>query len=127
MRQTDLDKYFNTFRMTPELLDSLLEKVRPAIEKKDTVMRPAIPAKVRLMVTLRYLTSGANFKVLEDIFRIHRTSITMIVPEVCEALWSALAKDHVSCPKTPEEWLEKAKRFDEQWNYPRGLGNYYIL
>jgi len=62
VQESDLEKFSNTFRMSPDSLNELLEKVRPMIEKKDTFMRKAIPAKVRLMITLRFLTSGANFR-----------------------------------------------------------------
>jgi hypothetical protein len=44
-------------------------------------MRLAIPAKVRLMVTLTYLTSGANFHVMEDLYRISHSTISKIIPE----------------------------------------------
>jgi hypothetical protein len=107
--------------MTPEVFDVLLERVRPAIEKQDTVMRQAIPAKIRLMLTLTYLTSGANFRVIEDLYRISHSTISKIVPEVCGAIWNSLSADYIKCPTTPEEWKEKAKGFAETWDYPRGL------
>ena len=87
--------------MTPATLDELLQKIRPFIEKQDTMMRQAVPAKVRLMITLRYLTSGANYRVLEDIFRVDSTTIGKIIPEVCNAIWDCLAHEHVKCPTTP--------------------------
>jgi hypothetical protein len=107
--------------MSPEVFDILLEKIRPAIEKQDTIMRQAIPAKVRLMVTLTYLTSGANFHVIEDLYRISNSTISKIIPEVCTAIWDSLSADYIKCPKSPEEWAEKAKGFKEKWDYPRGL------
>ncbi len=122
VQNTDLEKFVNTFRMTPDTLEQLLEKIRPQIEKQDTMMRAAVPAKVRLMITLRYLTSGANYRVLEDIFRVDFTTISKIIPDVCNALWTGLAKEYVICPSSPKEWEEKAKRFAEVWQYPRGIG-----
>ncbi len=74
------------------------------------------------MVTLRYLTSGSNFQVLEDIFRISNSTISLIIPEVCNALWNSLHIDHIKCPATAQGWLEKAKRFEDRWNYPQVLG-----
>lgn len=121
VEDTDTEKFGSVFRMSPEVFDVLLERVRPAIEKQDTVMRQAIPAKIRLMVTLTYLTSGANFHVMEDLYRIAHSTISKIVPEVCKAIWNSLSVDYVKCPTTPEEWMEKAKGFAELWDYPRGL------
>jgi len=62
VQKSDLEKNFNTFRMSPASLNFLLGKICASIEKKNTLMRKAIPAKVRLMVTLRFLTSGASFR-----------------------------------------------------------------
>jgi len=122
VQESDAEKFSNTFRMSSDSLANLLERIRPLIEKKDTMMRKAIPAKIRLMVTLRYLTSGASFRVLEDIFRIDYTTISKIVPEVCNTLWTALSDEYIKCPTTPEEWMERALRFNEQWHYPQALG-----
>lgn len=122
IQDSDLEKFSNTFRMTPEMLQDLLHVLGPRIAKQDTMFRKSIGPEKRLMVTIRYLTSGANFHVLEDIFRIHHSTISKIVPEVCNAIWDCLAAKYVKCPTTAEEWRKKAKRFDELWNYPRGLG-----
>ena len=70
----------------------------------------------------RYLTSGGNFRTLEDIFRISHVTISLIVPEVCQALWDSLHEEFIHCPRSPREWLQKADRFNERWQYPRGIG-----
>ena len=43
----------------------LLNLVTPLIERKDTVMRPAITAHERLTTTLRYLATGRKFEDLK--------------------------------------------------------------
>jgi hypothetical protein len=43
------------------------------------------------MVALRYLASGGNFCVVENIFWIHHTTIGKIIPEVCGPIWTALS------------------------------------
>ncbi len=122
VEESDISKFQNVFRLPPDVFNDLLQLVGPIIEKEDTTMRQAIPAKLRLMVGLRYLTSGSNFGTLEDIFRISKVTISLIVPEVCQALWDALHEDYIKCPRTPNEWMEKAARFQGRWQYPRGLG-----
>ena len=52
---------------------------------QDTRLRTSISAERRLMVTLRYLASGADFKVLADVFRIAPNTIAKIVPEVTQS------------------------------------------
>jgi hypothetical protein len=62
-------KFQTTFRMSKEVFYLLLSKVEHLITKKDTPKRLAIPAKMRLQLTLKYLASGLNYKSLEEIFR----------------------------------------------------------
>ncbi len=52
---------------------------------------------------------------------ISKASISLIIPEVCDKIWSVLGPKYIQCPTTPEAWLEKVKRFSERWNYPRAL------
>lgn len=72
----------------------LLQMIEPEIKKKDTLWRKAIPAKVRLAVTLRFLATGDSFRSLYFLFKISSQVISLIVPEVCEALCKAL-KEYV--------------------------------
>jgi hypothetical protein len=85
-------------------------------------MRTTISARKWLMITLRYLTSGGNFHLLEEVFRISVASISLIVPEVCTAIWDCLGPDVIKCPRTAEEWKEKAAAFNDKWDYPRAVG-----
>jgi hypothetical protein len=122
MEMGDHEEFRNKFRMSVDVFHVLLEKVRPLIEKKDTIMRPSVTAKVRLMITLRYLVTGSNFRALEDSFRVSYSTISRIVPEVCDAIWSVLSPEYMKCPSSPGEWKKKADTFGERWNYNRALG-----
>ncbi|KAL4122763.1 hypothetical protein QTP88_015038 [Uroleucon formosanum] len=48
LRDTEPEDYKNFLRMDQEGFETLLELVRPKIEKQDTIMRKAIPAKAAL-------------------------------------------------------------------------------
>ncbi|CAI6371180.1 unnamed protein product [Macrosiphum euphorbiae] len=48
LRDTEPEDYKNFLRMDQEGFETLLELVRPKIEKQDTIMRKAIPASQRL-------------------------------------------------------------------------------
>jgi hypothetical protein len=73
-------------RMTPENFDYLLEKVYPHIVKMDTPCRPALPPKVKLEVTLRYLATGDSFKSLEFLFRMPKSTISKLIPVTLKAI-----------------------------------------
>jgi hypothetical protein len=76
----------------------LLQKIGPRIQRKDKKYFEAIPASIRLAVTLRYLASGDSFTSLMYTFKISKQLIAMTVPEVCEPLITAL-KEYVMVRK----------------------------
>ena len=89
--------------------------------KADTQMRDAISPRVRLQVTLRFLSGPASFPVLEDIFRIPKPTLSKMIPEVCDALWQELNQECIVLPQDRTEWLTKAREFEEKWQYPFAL------
>ena len=96
-------------------------RISPAIQKQDTEMRDAITPRLRLQVTLRYLSGPASFRVLEDIFRIPKSTLSKLIPEVCEALWNELNQECIVLPQNSSEWRKKAKEFHDKWQYPYAL------
>lgn len=88
------DEFENLTRLTYRDFEYLLSKVSPIISKKDTHWRLAIPAKLRLAITLRYLATGDSFKSLHFLFKVSSEIISKIVPEVCMALNDVL-KDQI--------------------------------
>lgn len=79
--------FFQNFtRMSSTDFEELLSMVGPIIRKTNTNMREAIPEKVRLAVCLRYLASGDSYRSLMYTFKISDSTISLIIPEVCNAL-----------------------------------------
>ncbi|XP_059094126.1 uncharacterized protein LOC131889133 [Tigriopus californicus] len=120
--EEDPVKFKESFRMNQDMFEFILSRIKDKISKQTTSMRTPIPARLRLQVTLRFLAAGCSFKVLEEAFRISYSAISMIVPEVCDAIWSELSAEQIKCPQSEEEWLTKAKAFETKWDYPFGLG-----
>ncbi|KAF9406033.1 hypothetical protein HW555_013451 [Spodoptera exigua] len=81
-------------RMSKADFEYLLNKVSPLIAKQDTQLRKAVPAKIRLAITLRYLASGDDFESLHFLFKVSPQLISQIIPEVCRALNKVL-KDKI--------------------------------
>jgi len=76
--------------MSSEDFETLINMVGPKIHKKDTCFRKAIPVKERLAVTLRFLATGDSYTSLQYLFGISKQIISLIIPEVCEALIEGL-------------------------------------
>lgn len=85
----------NVVRMSADQFDQLLELVEPHISKSDTKMRNRISASDRLVLTLRYLATGENFRSLQYLFRISHSTISLIIPEVLDAIYKVLVIDFV--------------------------------
>ncbi|XP_063836770.1 uncharacterized protein LOC135085916 [Ostrinia nubilalis] len=110
-------EFDNFVRMSSSDFEYILQKISPIIAKKDTYWREAIPPKIRLALTLRFLATGDSYRSLHYNFKISSTLISRIIPEVCLALNQVL-KDMIKIPTSPEEWLTKTEGF----SFPHCLG-----
>lgn len=63
-------EFDNFCHMSSSDFESLLQRVSPLISKNDTQFREAIPPKVRLAITLRFLASGDSYKSLHYFFKV---------------------------------------------------------
>jgi hypothetical protein len=85
-------EFENFTRMSHTDFQYLLDKVSPLIAKKDTQLRAAIPPKLRLAITLRFLATGDSYKSLHYLFKVSSEIISRIVPVVCKALIQVLSE-----------------------------------
>lgn len=72
----------------------LLDKIAPAIQRSDTFMRCALPAKMKLEIVLYMLANGTSLRVLTHMFRVSKASISTMISDVCDAIYEAL-KDYI--------------------------------
>ncbi|KAJ8879283.1 hypothetical protein PR048_019890 [Dryococelus australis] len=93
-----LKDFQNFARMTKSDFEELLHLVVPKITKGNTNYRLAIPPSIRLAVGLRFIATGDSYTSLMYLFKISKQSVSVIVPEVCEALIEAL---HKYCKVSP--------------------------
>ncbi|KAK4884851.1 hypothetical protein RN001_001122 [Aquatica leii] len=77
------------------------------------MMKQALPAKVKLEITLRYLATGDSLASLQYLFRVPKCTISHFLPVVLNAIYMALKKS---------EWVSIAKGFHTHWNYPNCVG-----
>lgn len=151
LRSEEPALYHNFLRLTFEQFDQLLSLVAPLISKEDTVMRKSISPADRLVLTLRFLATGDSFSTLQYTFRIPQTTISRIIPEVLDAIYTVLVGEYlkvqfihlvhyfVACsvfseyysllfiamfqtPATPEAWLDVSRQYNQVWNFPNCIG-----
>nr|CAH7735737.1 unnamed protein product [Callosobruchus chinensis] len=83
----------------------------------ETNFQRAISVPERLMLTLRYLATGIQFRQLQYSFRISKSAVAAIVIEVCKAIWETLVKKHMPQPTT-DDFKNIAADFWTRWQFP---------
>lgn len=78
-------EYKSVMRLTPTQMEILFNLIAQKIKREDTHMRAAIPTRVKLGITLVFLSSGISYRSLSIFFRVSTGSIIKIIPEVCVA------------------------------------------
>lgn len=114
------DQFRNFTRMAKADFEHLLSMVEPKIARKDTPFRKAISARVRLALTLRFLATGDSYSSLQYLFRVSKSLISWIIPEVCHAIIQVLG-----------DYIKVSCRFDffifyfkiEMWEYKSKIRN----
>ena len=122
LNREDINGYKNFLRVPPELFLELCERVGPHIEKRDTFWRKSIPVGLRIAVTLRFLATSNSYKSLQYAFRVAHNTISLIIPETCQAICEVFAREVMKTPSTPEEWREVADEFANRWNFHNACG-----
>ncbi|KAJ8939523.1 hypothetical protein NQ314_011090 [Rhamnusium bicolor] len=86
----DLSEYKNCMRMSKQQFEILLKQISPKVTKSDTIMRAAIPARIKLKITLSYLATGNSYRTLQRLFRVSRPAISKFIPEVYDAIYETV-------------------------------------
>ncbi|KAL1488721.1 hypothetical protein ABEB36_014520 [Hypothenemus hampei] len=119
----DPTSYRNFLRMSHHQFDYILNLISDIIKKNDTNMREAISSRDRLEVAIRFLATGESFRSLMYSTRIHESTISKIVMEVCLAIVQIMQRLYLKTPNTKEEWKKISVEFDEMWQFPNCLGS----
>nr|CAH7745552.1 unnamed protein product [Callosobruchus chinensis] len=122
LRTEDPKEYKLALRMTPKNFDDLLMLLSGSIQRQDTFMGDALPAKVKLEITLTFLASGMSFRNLSHFYRVSIPSISNLIPEVCWAIHESLKTQIKQIPDGEDEWKIIENGFNTRWNFPSCYG-----
>ncbi|XP_054091535.1 uncharacterized protein LOC128923103 [Zeugodacus cucurbitae] len=123
---SDLRKYPAKFkeytRMSIETFDYILEKIGDKLKKKwsNFIKVPICPCE-RLIVTLRFLATGASFASLAFSFRLGKSTVGAIVKETTQVLWDNMFTIHMPQPNE-QCFQEIAEQYWKLWNFPNCIG-----
>ena len=86
----DPSEYRLALRLTADNFDELLSLIESSIQRQDTIMREALPAKIKLEITLTYLATGMSYRSISHFYRVSKSSISQLIPQVCRAIYTGL-------------------------------------
>lgn len=68
------------------------------------------------------MAHGEDVGVLAQFFRIGRSTLYQMIPEVCGVIYESMRGKFFTMPQDEREWLLVAEDFQNLWNFPNCLG-----
>ncbi len=112
----------NFTRLTPEMFRDVVERLTPRLQKKDIWYRDSQEVGLKVAITLRHMAKGDCYKSTMYLFYVPHNTISLIVRDVCQAIWDEYGDEVVTNPTTAEGWKEVAAGYSSRWNFHHVLG-----
>ena len=78
--------WLENFCMSESTFKYICDELKPAMERKDTTMRRAIPVKQRVGIALWRLSTNSDYQTIAHLFGVSRSTVCVIVHDVCNAI-----------------------------------------
>ena len=92
---TDIPRFTNYMRMTPEFVEMIKTRLEPHLARQATNYRAPISVGEKLALTIRYLATGESYTSLSCQFRVGRSTISKFLPEVCRAIQHEFTREYL--------------------------------
>ena len=94
--------------MGQNLFTEIVERVTSRLKMKTIFWRKPLDVGIRVAITLRFLATGATYKDMSYNWRVAQNTISIFVPETCEAIIAEFSIEVMTMPATPEDWKAAA-------------------
>lgn len=108
------EEFRRAFRMSRATFNMICDELDPIINKKDTMLRAAIPVRQRVAVCIWRLATGEPLRLVSKRFGLGISTCHKLVLEVCSAIKTVLMPKFLQWPD--EEKLEKIKEEFESFS-----------
>ncbi|XP_033935158.2 uncharacterized protein [Pseudochaenichthys georgianus] len=113
--------WVENFRMSEETCVYLCDKLRPAMERRDTTFRVCIPLKKRVAIALWKLATGSEYRSIGHLFGVSNTTVCRCVQDFCAAA-EALLVPELICSPDGQKFAEMAADTQNRWGLPQCVG-----
>ncbi|XP_046970597.1 uncharacterized protein LOC124537751 [Vanessa cardui] len=114
-------EFLNYFRMSRECFYELYHFVKNGIQRQETKFKNTISAEERLVITIRYLSTGCTMTDLHHSYQHGVSTISGVIKDTCQEIYKVL-KDICIPDLKKEDWLQIAQGFETKANFPNCLG-----
>lgn len=114
-------EWLETFRMSKITFKRLCEKLKYDLTPKCSHVRKPISLEKRVAMSLYKLASGAEYRIVSELFGVARSTVCRFVRMFCEVLTNKHLDREITMP-TKREALEIVQGFESLSNLPLVLG-----
>ncbi|KAK4774592.1 hypothetical protein SAY86_009527 [Trapa natans] len=118
-------EFKRAFRMSRATFDIICEELDPAITKKNTTLRDAIPVHQRVAVCIWRLATGEPLRLVSKKFGLGISTCHKLVLEVCTAIRDILLPKFVHWPAEEEKLQSIKDEFEAVSGIPNVAGSMY--
>lgn len=97
--------------MPTKIYDEVLQRARHRLVKRHTWLGELFDPDLKFAATLRHLVSGAKYSDMQYSWRAAENTISVVVREVCHAIYAEYVDEVMTAPITPEEWKQLTDGF----------------
>jgi hypothetical protein len=115
-------QFKENFRIERSTFSSLLQQLRPYLEKSDTNYRSAVPVDKRIACALYALGSSSELRTIGNLFGIGKSTAGEILHDFCSVLVDMFFYQFIKFPNTVAEIQETIDGFFNKCGYPLCLG-----
>lgn len=109
------------FRMTKDTFLELVNLVAPAISRRDTMLRDAIPTPKRVAIALWRMACGGSFRDIATHFDVGKSTCVTITKVFCQAL-NRFARRYIKFPSNRRETTRAIALFQDHCRIPQAFG-----
>ena len=107
--------------MSKATFGTLCEALRQQTEKQDTTFRRCIPLEKRIAIVLFTLATTAEYRTVANLFGVSKSSVCLIVKEVCASITGVLSKRFIRIPQGADMYNNMLS-FERKWGFPNCAG-----
>ncbi|KAJ8395787.1 hypothetical protein AAFF_G00028340 [Aldrovandia affinis] len=115
------EEWLQEFRLSRETFYFICNKLKSALERKDTAFRLCIPLNKKVAIALWKLATTSDYRTVGDLFGVSVTSVCRCVHEFCKAAIQVLLPELIVVPDE-EKLSEMAACYERQWGVPQCVG-----